>query len=253
MSKERLFRTAYVLLTLSMAMIPSCSLIKRDLPTRQYYIINYTPQSAVPNGSRRPYPYSLHIGRFEVQRIFNRQNIMYRFSPNRIQYYDYERWAVRPDYMISDMIFKHFEATRLTNRVALEFLDSRPDFRLEGTVEALEKYDAGDLFYAHMAMTFKLLRVADGQQVWDYSFDERRRVYSQEMVYTVSGLSAVLQANMDTIVGQLDSLFNSYQGGIPWAQEVDSPNIPAPAVPAPSDSTSSGIDESGFEIIPDRS
>jgi ABC-type uncharacterized transport system auxiliary subunit len=178
---------------------------------------------------------------------------MYRFSPNRIQYYDFERWAVRPDYMISDMIFKHFEATRLTNHVALEFLDTRPDFRLEGTVEALEKYDAGDLFYAHMAMTFKLLRIADGQQVWDYSFDERRQVYSQEMVHTVSGLSAILQANMDTIVGQLDSLFNSYQGGIPWAQEVDSPGTTAPAVPTPSDSTSSDIDESGFEIIPDRS
>ncbi len=134
----------------------------------------------------------------------------------------------------------------------MKFLDTRPDFRLEGTVEALEKYDAGDLFYSHMAMTFKLLRIADGQQVWDFSFDERRRVYSPEMVHTVSGLSAILQANLDTIVGQLDSLFNSYQGGIPWAQEVDSPDSTAPAVPAPSDSKPSDIDESGFEIIPDR-
>jgi len=228
-------------------LIAACSL-RSTIPTRQYYIINYTPNTKFAAGSLRPYPYALHIGRFEVQRIFNRQNIIYRFSPNRVQYYEIERWAVRPDEMIKDMVFKHFEASQLTNRVSLDFLDSQPDFRIEGTVEALEKYDAGDLFYAHLAMTFKMINVKNGEQIWNYSFDRRRQVYSKEMVHTVAGLSIILQSEMDVVVGQLDSLFYSIDTGKPLVRE----SVSSSQKSALEDSTESGVDESAFEIIPEK-
>ena len=226
----------------------ACSLMSGSIPTRQYYIINYTPNTSFSAASLHPYPYALHVGRFEVQRIFNRQNIIYRFSPNQIQYYEIERWAVRPDEMIKDMVFKHFETSQLTNRVSLDFLDSQPDFRIEGTVEALEKYDAGDLFYAHLAMTFKMIRVNDGEQIWNYSFDRRRQVYSKEMVHTVAGLSAIFQSEMDVVVGQLDSLFYSIDMGTPLVRE----SVLGSQKSAGEDSTKSGVDESAFEIIPEK-
>jgi len=248
MRTGKLIRYGIAAAALALLLIPSCSLWKRPPPTRQYYIINYTPNTVFPQTTQHPYPFALQVGRFEVQRIFNRQNIIYRYSPNRIQYYEIERWAVRPDYMIKDMIFKHLDAARLTNFVGIEFFEIKPDYRLEGTVESLEKFDAGDLFYAHLGMTFKMLKVADGQQVWDYSFDERRRVYSEEMVHTVAAMSGILQSHMNTIIGQLDSLFLSYQTGIPWMTEE---GVIA-GTPAPADSTGQGLDESGFEIIPEK-
>lgn len=219
-----------------------------SIPVRQYYIINYTPAVTVSASSRRPYPYALQIGRFEVQRIFNRQEIIYRFSPNRIQYYEIERWAVRPDYMIKDVIFKHLEASNLVNRTSLEFLDTRPDFRIEGTVEAIEKYDAGDMFFAHLAMTFKMLRVESGEQIWNYSFDKRRQVYSKDMVHTVMGLSAILQTEMDIAVNQLDSLFYSLETGTPLKPVTED----IANEPARKDSTKFELDESAFEIIPEK-
>ncbi len=224
-----------------------CILLGRDIPTKQYYIITYTPTVDKPAESRRPYPYSMHVGRFEVQRIFNRQNIIYRFSPHRIQYYEVERWAVRPDEMIQDMVFKHFEASQLVNRVGLEYLDTRPDFRIEGTVEALEKYDAGDLFFAHLAMTFRLLRASDGEQVWTYSFDKRRQVYSEEMVHTVMGLSNIFQTQMNYVVGSIDSIFYRERTG-------GTLNLSGSrsAQPAPADSTGSPSTDPGYEIIPER-
>jgi len=246
MTRETIKRISLCILTIAVVFNGGC-IWSRSNPTRQYYIINYMPQTTIPTGSKRPYDCALHVDRFEVQRIFNRQNIIYRYSPNRIQYYELERWAVRPDYMIRDVVFKHLEASRLTNHVALDFLDIKPDYRLEGTVEALEKYDAGDLFYAHLAMTFKMLRVSDGQQVWTYSFDDRRRVFSGEMVHTVAGLSAIMQANMDVIINQLDTLFLTGETGMaPVAGQA------APTTAVPPDSTKSDIDESGFEIIPEK-
>ena len=234
--------SALILITLFFA----CSF--GSIPTKNYYIINYTPFPNVPATSKRPYPYSIQVGRFEVQRIFNRQNIIYRYSPQQIQYYELERWAVRPDYMITDMVFKHLEASNLTNRVGIDFFDTKPDFRIEGTVEAIEKLDAGDLFYGHIAMTFKMLRIMDGEQVWNYSFDQRKQVYSKDMVHTVQSLSSILQSQMDVVVTQLDSLFISLKSGTPRVEKTEIITQET----AREDTTSTEIDESAFEIIPEK-
>ena len=232
-------------LLLATALIAACSMGK--IPTRNYYIISYNPIPKAPVNSERPYPYSIQIGRFDVQRIFNRQNILYRYSTNQIQYYELQQWAVRPDYMVEDMVFKHFEASNLTNRIGVEFFDTPADFRLEGSVEALEKFDAGDLYFAHLAMSFKMLRISDGSQVWDYTFDQRRQVYQEEMVYTIRGLSSILQAQLDFAVNQIDSLFYSMQPGM--ENEFIIPKDITEEKPAVS---SDGVDESDFEIIRDK-
>ena len=223
----------------------ACSLGR--IPTRNYYIIRYTPVSKTPATSNRPYPYSLQVGRFEVQRIFNRQNILYRYSQNQIQYYEIQQWAVRPDYMIGDMVFKHLEASNLANRVGVDFFDTRPDFRIEGSVEALEKLDSGDIYFAHLAMSFKILGTADGAQVWDYSFDQRKQVFQQEMVYTIRGLSSILQSQMDVVVSQLDSLFYAIQTG--KREGITSFKEPSEKKP---EVKSEDLDETDFEIIPEK-
>jgi ABC-type uncharacterized transport system auxiliary subunit len=228
-----------------------CSIISGNtVQTRSYYILSYMPAPAIPGYSLHPYKYSLQVGPIQVQRIYNRQNILYRYSPQQLQYYDLQQWAVRPDQMFIDVIQKHLESIPLTNRISTDFVDQRPDYRLEGMVGALEKYDAGDLFFAHMAMTFTLVRVEDGTQIWDYSFDQRRQVFQPEMVYTVRGLSAILQSELDTIAVQLDSLFYSFQTG--QAPPAVTPE-PAPGTPAVQAGPSSDtVDPSTFEIIPEN-
>ena len=223
--------------------------MRNSLPIKNYYILNYQPVVTVPPGSQRPYPYALQIGEFKLQAIFNRQNIVYRFSPVQIQYYDLEQWAVRPDQMIINLVFGHLEASGLANRIGIDFFEIRPDFRIEGMVEAIEKYDAGDVFYAHLAMSMKLLRTSDGNQVWEYSFDQRRQVYHPEMIYTVQSLSSIFQSEMDIVVGQLDSLFLAMSTGKTLPR---TPVEAAPLKPVMADSTGVKIDESGFEIIIDK-
>jgi ABC-type uncharacterized transport system auxiliary subunit len=230
-----------------LVLITACSVKK--LPTKNYYILNYPLVKSVPPFSKRPYRYALQISSFDIQPIFNRQNIVYRYSPNQIQYYELERWAVRPDNMITNLVFKHFEAAGLTNRVGINFFDTRPDFRIEGMVEAIEKFDARDLFFAHLAISMKMLRTLDGTQVWEYSFDVRKQVYQREMVYTVQALSSIFQREMDTVVSQLDSLFFTMETGVPLDKSIVHPLTQKPAQ---TDSTKSEIDESGFEIIPEK-
>jgi hypothetical protein len=54
---------------------------------------------------------------------------------------------------------------------------------------------------------------------------------------------------MDVVVSQLDSLFLLIDSGVPLDQKGI---LPLPSVPAQADSTDPRIDESGFEIIPEK-
>jgi len=231
---------------LVLALLMSCGFLGTTLPIRNYYMISYTPQLKTSVISQRPYPYSLQVERITVQRIFNNQKIVYRFSPEELQYYDYDQWAVRPEYMFTDLIMKHLEASGIANRIGTEFLDVKPDYSIEASVDAVEKYDATDLFYAHLAMSFKMLRVSDGQQVWEYSFDQRKQVYQKKTVYTVIALSTIMQAQMDSVVTQLDSYFLALKSGIS-----PQPGTPKTVKPAAADTMFVPTNK-GYEIIPEQ-
>jgi ABC-type uncharacterized transport system auxiliary subunit len=235
---------------LGLALFMSCGLLGTTIPIRHYYNISYNPQPKTPLGSLRPYPCSLEIERFTVQRIFNNQKIAYRYSPEEIQYFEYEQWAVRPEYMITDLVVKHLGASNICNRVSTEFVDMKPDYRLQGSVDALEKYDATDVFYAHLAMSLKMVRVIDGQQVWEYSFDERKQVFQKKTNYTIIAFETIMQTQIDIVINQLDSYFLSLEKGEKRSpQETKSgKNLePVPAVP---DTVSVPADK-GYEIIPE--
>ena len=118
---------------------------------------------------------------------------------------------------------------------------------------ALEKLDAGDLFFSHLAMSFKMVRIEDGAQIWDYSFDQRRQVFQPEMVYTVRSMSAIFQSQMDMVVSQLDSLFLALETGT--SDEIDatvSPDKAPETISVPKEPAAEDLDESDFEIIPEK-
>ena len=240
---------AIALLPAACIVAAGCGMLSTPSQVRNYYTIDYTPRSSPPPGSRRPYPFVLQVGRFDVERAANRQNIVYRYSPHQLQYYERDRWAVRPEDMIRDMVHKHLEEARLTRSLPREFTDRRPDFRLEGMVDALERLDAGDLFFSHMAMTFKLIKTDTGDEVWSYAFDQRRRVAAAEMVKSVQALSDIFQSQMNIVVTQLDSLFAAASGGVPLVPTPAASAAPPEPEPQPE---GPALDESSFEIIRER-
>lgn len=248
MKPTGIYRFAPVPLLAGVLLVLSCGVFGSKIPSRNYFIINYTPEARALVGSWQPHPYSLQVQQFNVQRIYNRQNIVYRFAPQELKWYEYQQWAVRPDYMITDIVYKHLELANLFNRVGTEFLETRPDFRMEGTVDAIERFDAGDLIFGHLAMSLKMVRTEDGQQVWEYSFDERKQVYQKEMVYTVIGLSQIMQSQMNSVVSQLDSLFASLGGGAPMKGQPVKVQEPRKAA---EDTSKAKKEDTGYEIIPE--
>jgi hypothetical protein len=102
-------------------------------------------------------------------------------------------------------------------------------------------------------MSLRLVSTATGEEVWSYSFDQRRRVQSREMVNTVQALSDIMQSQLNVVVGQLDALLLAKSaGGEPGFVPVSEPESPAESQTAPPAAEESGLDEGDFEIIRDR-
>ena len=205
---------AYVLFSLLFitALIVCLMGCARQRQRVRYYTLSYTPKRVLSSSSMTRKPRSLRIERVEVPRLFDRTNIIYRESPQEIQFYLQYQWAVQPSDMITDTIEKHIISSNLFTDISREFLDFRPEYRLECSIQALERFNAKNTWFGHLSMIMRLINVADGKQVWQHSFDERRRVTRPEMVYTVQALTQILETQMDVVVDNLNSFFMVVDG-----------------------------------------
>ena len=196
-----------------------------SVPVKHYFEMNYVPAVNWQRLSPQPYPCTIRVADLNIEQAYNRPEIVYRQSPFQLQYYFYRIWAVKPARMLTDLIYKHLIMAGLVSNVIRRYDESpRPNFDLSGTVEAVEEYDSGELWFAHLALSVNLVRVADGSSVYTRRFDLRKRVYQHSPEYVVRELSSLMEYIMTQVIHDLDHKFAPEFGG--------------PAVPAPVSDTS---------------
>ncbi len=193
-----------------------CSILGGKVQVKQYYVLNYV--SSPQTGGlyyKTPYPFILRLQELGIEEAYARPQIVYRQNPFELRYYNNKLWAVKPNRMISDLIFKQIVTANLVSQVVRRYDEGlNPDFELTGLIEALEEYDSDQLWFAHLAIRLTLTRLSDGRVMYFRRFDNRKRVfkYSPEMV--VQELSAILEFIMNQALRDVDGIFKK-EAGIP--------------------------------------
>lgn len=218
-------------LTISGVVLPM-ALACGSVPQRQYFTLSYPMTEDRSTESRPPlHPLRLRLKPFTATLPYDRPHIVYRQSPYLFQYYAYRLWASKPQHMLREIVERHLLASRLVSEVEREYGEHPPDYELGADVEAIEEFDSGDVWYAHLAMRFELIRFRDKKVVWRGRFDRRREVHKKEPVYVVRALSAILEEEMSRVVAELDHVLSSERGV--------AATLPMP-VPAHEDATPGG-------------
>jgi uncharacterized lipoprotein YmbA len=198
-------------------------------PQRRYYTLSYPLESDRVTESRPAlHPVRLRIRPFHVALPYDRPQMVYRQSPYEFQYDPYRLWASKPQQMLREMIEQHVRATRLVLETTREFGDQPPAYELAADVRAIEEFDAGDAWYAHLSMRFDLIRFSDQSVIWHHEFDRKRRVHARNTVYVVRAMSEILREEMQRLAAELDRAL-SQDRGVPAT-------LPMPP-PPPDDST----------------
>jgi ABC-type uncharacterized transport system auxiliary subunit len=139
-----------------------------------------------------------------------------------MQFYSYNLWAVDPERMVGDLLFKHLRAARLFDNVTRAAESTPPDFQISCDVRAIEEFDGPDKWYAHYAAEYQLVDERTGNVLWKQLYDLRKAVPQQEPVYVVRELASLVALAHDRLVDELE----------PVLRDVRLKSPPAPPAPA---------------------
>jgi len=175
-------------------------------PISRFYLLDYVPtsQEMLKN---KPYPITIRIKDFTIAEAYERPEIVYRKSAHELRFYNFHQWAVKPEHLLSDMIFKHIRVSKLFSNTVKSIVDTKPDYVMTGQILAIEEYDNKETWYAHLAINFQLEEEDTKKIVWQHSYDVRKEVAQHEPVYVVRELSYLLENTMDKVIEELNELF----------------------------------------------
>jgi len=208
--------------------LSSCSQFfgdKAELPQRRFFDFRAEPLRLSSGLTERPYPAQVQVKSFEVQRAYNRNEIIFRRDQYELHKDALHSWITRPGDLFTDAIQQYLEAAELFTYIGgdQDFYERRPDYILSGTVNALERFDSGDIWAAHLATSMKLIRQQDALVIWQKDFDQERQVYFPEMKHTVAAFSQLLNAQMEICIREIDFIFfNINRGKIETQQLLNS-------------------------------
>ncbi len=191
-----------VLLTCAIFLIGCAS-----VPTKNYYLINYEPEPIANRKYEAPYPFVIRVKALEIEKAYDRNQIVYRKSPFELQYYFYRVWAVKPEIMLTDLIHKHLTSTGIVSHVVRRYDEgAKPNYELTGRIEAIEEYNSEEVWFAHLAFRLNLVRLKDNRTVYTRRFDSRKQVFQKEPQYVVRELSRIMDISMTQAVHDIDGV-----------------------------------------------
>jgi ABC-type uncharacterized transport system auxiliary subunit len=175
-----------------------------SVPDRRYFGLSYTMVD-IPKNQEEKFPVTLRIQEPEILLAYDRPQIVYRFDPYKFKYYHFRFWVAKPQQMIAEVLHRHIKHVNLFRQVSLVYQREVPDFELVGQINAIEEYDAGDTWYAHISMSLQLVRFSDRKVIWAYEFDRKKEVFTKEPVYVVRAMSEIIEEEMRKIISGIEA------------------------------------------------
>jgi uncharacterized lipoprotein YmbA len=173
-------------------------------PETKYYTLDYVPAPSAERLERGPYPFTVRLREPTIAEAYRRSQIVYRQSVYQMQFYSYHLWAVDPERMVGDLLFKHLRAARLFDNVTRAAESTPPDFQITCDVRAIEEFDGPDKWFAHYAAEYQLVDERTGDVLWKQLYDLRKAVPQQQPVYVVREIAALVAVAHDRLVEELE-------------------------------------------------
>jgi ABC-type uncharacterized transport system auxiliary subunit len=142
------------------------------------------------SGGRGP---SVVINSFATAAGYDTARLAFRTSEYELQYYGYRQWAAEPSRLLTEMIIRQFQATRLFSEVSSMDKLRDPEIIVDGTVEAIEEVDTRSRWQARLAMSFIVRNGENEKILLRHSFDLSRpcsRRHPDEIAHQISQILA---------------------------------------------------------------
>lgn len=216
---------------------------------QRYYTLSL-PQADQP--VRSQFPAEVWVKEVEVAPVYNRPQIVFRFSPQEMQFFNQNRWADRPSRMLGQLLLRSLSTSGIFRSVVARLGTTAPMYVLDSSVEAIEELQGGNLWFAHLAMTFRLARFDDNRSIWQYSFDERRPLNRQDLGLVTRAMSEILDEQLQIALGQMQATLAGKPVPTAASPPVAATALPQAASPSQSSEPTAPVAPSPAAALPSR-
>ena len=133
------------------------------------------------------------IREFSAPAYLRQGAIVYKPSPEQIDFYAYHRWAINPREFVTNSVIERLRASGDFTRV--KPYDGRPDTRyvISGRLEKLEEIDYAGGVKVEVAISAQMTNLATGLTVWTNAVSEVGDVNKRDVTAVVSEMNRTME------------------------------------------------------------
>ena len=165
-----------------------------------YYVLNLPAPVPVAD-QHKPLPGSVAVREFRAPAFLRAGPIVYRKSPEQLEFYNYHRWVVDPRSALTNAIIQNLQARRLFQSAQLFDGRGSSDYLLTGRLDHLEEVDKGHKVFVEVCVSAQLTNVTTGDVLWSDTSSETTKLEDR----AVPGLVAAMSQTAESVVGHLVS------------------------------------------------
>jgi uncharacterized lipoprotein YmbA len=166
------------------------------------YVLNFpppTPQAAPSSGTLGP----VAIREFRCPEYLCEGRIVYRPSPEQVEFYEYHRWAMDPRQAITQYLEAGLRAQSLFQSVTIHERGSETAYVLSGNIERFEEVDQGRDVHVVCTISAQLVDTRTRSVVWSHTESETVPVEKRDITGIVGSLSAATRTAADRLLKSL--------------------------------------------------
>ena len=165
-----------------MGLLAGCGSVRG--PATKYYKLDI-PQAPAPAGPSAPV--ALRIEPFRTTSLLRQDRIVYRPSPVEVGFYEYHRWAERPNDTVTKALADRLTGRRLFQSVEISDGAERAEYVLRGSIDRLQEVDYMGAVRVQVSISAELEDPVRRQTIWSSAA-------SSECVVAKGDVSAVVAA-----------------------------------------------------------
>jgi cholesterol transport system auxiliary component len=170
------------LVSVVVGMLAGCGSVQG--PAVRYYKLDIPP---VPTPAGPSVPVPLRIEPFQTTGLLRQDRIVYRPSPEEVGFYEYHRWAERPNDTVTKALADQLTGRRLFQSVEISDGAEKAEYVLRGTIDRLQEVDYHGAVRAQVSISVELEDPVRREKIW-------ASVASSEFVVKKSDVQAVVTA-----------------------------------------------------------
>jgi len=168
-----------------------------------YYTLN-PPAPPDPPAAENAHA-TVAIRQFRAPVYLRQGAIVYRTSPEQIDFYAYHRWAMDPRDFVTHSIIERLRASGAFARVQSYDGSRDVDYVLSGRLEKLEELDYQGGVKVQVALSAEMTSITTGATVWSNAVSEIGDVNKHDVPAVVSEMNSTMQRAIEKLVTPLSA------------------------------------------------